>query len=65
MTERIPEAEAHGASAIAEIHQRHASLAPARFETALEKAGLDLIERRFNDETCGGAGVWMTRKRQT
>lgn len=40
----------------------HASLAPARFETALEKAGLELVERRFNDETCGGAGVWLARK---
>lgn len=43
----------------------HASLAPARFETALEKAGLDLVVRRFNDETCGSASVWLTRKRQT
>lgn len=41
----------------------HASLAPAQFETALEEAGLDVVERRFNDETCGGAGVWLTRKR--
>ena len=43
----------------------HASLAPAQFETALEEAGLELVERRFNDETCGGAGIWLTRKRQT
>lgn len=42
----------------------HASLAPGRFETALEEAGLEVVERRFNDETCGGAGVWLTRKRQ-
>ena len=43
----------------------HASLAPAQFETALEEAGLELVERRFNDETCGGAGIWLPRKRQT
>jgi len=43
----------------------HASLAPAQFETALEEAGLDLVERRFKDETCGGASVWLARKRQT
>lgn len=42
----------------------HASLAPEQFETALEEAGLEVVERRFNDETCGGAGVWLTRKRQ-
>lgn len=43
----------------------HASLAPAQFEAALEEAGLELVERRFNDKTCGGAGIWLTRKRQT
>jgi SAM-dependent methyltransferase len=40
----------------------HASLSPERFERALEDAELEVIERRFNDETCGGAGVWLTRK---
>jgi len=43
----------------------HASLAPAQFETALKEAGLDVVERRFKDETCGGACIWLTRKRQT
>ena len=27
------------------------------FETALEDAGLELVDQCFNDETCGGAGV--------
>jgi SAM-dependent methyltransferase len=43
----------------------HASLAPAQFETALEEAGLEVVERRFKDETCGGSNVWLTRKRHT
>ena len=43
----------------------HASLAPIQFETALEDAGLELVDQCFNDETCGGAGVWLARKRQT
>ena len=43
----------------------HASLAPAQFETALEEAGLEVVERVFWDDSCGGASVWLTRKRQT
>jgi SAM-dependent methyltransferase len=43
----------------------HASLSPERFERVLEDAELEVIDRRFWDDTCGGASVWLTRKRQT
>ena len=43
----------------------HASLAPEHFETALKEAGLEVIDRVFWDDSCGGASVWLTRKRQT
>ena len=41
----------------------HASLAPEHFESTLGAAGLEILEQRFWDETCGGASVWLTRKR--
>ena len=40
----------------------HASLSPERFERVLEDAGLEVIDRLFWDDTCGGANVWLTRK---
>ncbi|WP_440957420.1 class I SAM-dependent DNA methyltransferase [Oceanicaulis sp. LC35] len=43
----------------------HASLAPAQFESALEEAGLEIIDRVLWDDSCGGASVWLTRKRHT
>lgn len=42
----------------------HASLAPERFEQTLHEAGLDRVEQCFWDDSCGGASVWLTCKRQ-
>ncbi|MEO1040594.1 MAG: class I SAM-dependent methyltransferase [Pseudomonadota bacterium] len=41
----------------------HASLAPDRYDQSLEAAGLQVVARRVEDPDCGGASVWLARKR--
>jgi 2-polyprenyl-3-methyl-5-hydroxy-6-metoxy-1,4-benzoquinol methylase len=40
-----------------------ASLDPNEYEQLLQANGLHLVERRFNDEECGGASVWLAQMR--
>lgn len=41
----------------------HASLSPEAYRAALDEAGFDLIDHRIDDATCGGATVWLSRRR--
>lgn len=41
----------------------HASLAPEEYHTLLDSSGFDLVERMLDDPDCGGAAVWLARRR--
>ncbi len=41
----------------------HGSLSPAGYRTALDAAGFDLISHVADDPGCGGATVWLARRR--
>ena len=41
----------------------HASLEPAEYDELLQANGFKLVERRLRDADCGGATVWLARRR--
>ena len=41
----------------------HASLAPDEYRDLLDAHGFELLENVLNDPECGGATVWLARKR--
>jgi SAM-dependent methyltransferase len=42
----------------------HASLAPAEYETLLDRAGFAVIEHAANDVRAGGRTAWLCRRRE-
>lgn len=41
----------------------HASLSPEAYRAGLDEAGFDLVMHRIDDHHCGGATVWLARRR--
>lgn len=41
----------------------HASLTPGDYRGALDEAGFDLVDSVLDDPDCGGASVWLARRR--
>ncbi len=41
----------------------HGSLSTADYQAGLEAAGFEVLRRVENDPDCGGANVWLTRRR--
>lgn len=41
----------------------HASLAPEEYHRLLDASGFDIVECMLDDQDCGGAAVWLVRRR--
>ncbi|MDP3802871.1 class I SAM-dependent methyltransferase [Brevundimonas sp.] len=41
----------------------HGSLSPEAYREGLDEAGFDLVTHRIEDPDCGGATVWLSRRR--
>lgn len=41
----------------------HGSLSPEDYRAGLDEAGFDVVAHRTSDPDCGGATVWLARRR--